>query len=210
MGGEGPEPGSDAECLLLSLSQPEEFSILYVRHSAAVFRFLARQTDQQSAEDLLAEVFLTAFRIRERYDTSALNARPWFLGIAANIARHHHRSQSRLMRLRRRVGRLSDPLRDEDLRSEQRLDADATHPQVDAALGELSRSHREVLLLAAFDLSYEEMAEALSVPVGTIRSRLSRARTEMRELLGPDGKYPLMDFEQLPSQATRQGGEGDG
>ena len=72
---------------------------------------------------------------------------------------------------------------------------------------ELTPSHREVLLLSAFDLNYEEMAKALDVPVGTIRSRLSRARAQMRELLGSGGKYPLIDAEQFPSQATPQAGE---
>ena len=91
MEGEAPEPSSDAEYVLRSLSQPQEFSVLYTRHSLVVFRFLARQTDRQAAEDLLAEVFLTAFRIRERYDSSAPDARAWLLGIAANTARHHHR-----------------------------------------------------------------------------------------------------------------------
>jgi DNA-directed RNA polymerase specialized sigma24 family protein len=80
MEGEAPEPGSDAEYLLRSLSEPEEFSILYARHSPAVFRFLARQTDRQAAEDLLAEVFLTAFRIRDRYDISVSVNRPEFSG----------------------------------------------------------------------------------------------------------------------------------
>ena len=123
MGGEAPEPGSDAEYLLRSLSEPQEFSVLYARHSVAVFRFLARQTDRQAAEDLLAEAFLTAFRVRERYDGTAPNARAWLLGIAANIARHHHRSESRFVRLRRLVGRQNDMTSSEDLRTEQRLDA---------------------------------------------------------------------------------------
>jgi RNA polymerase sigma-70 factor (ECF subfamily) len=198
MEGEAPEPGSDAEYLLRSLSQPQEFSVLYARHSPAVYRFLARQTDRQAAEDILAEVFLTAFRIRERYDSSAPDARAWLLGIAANMARHHHRSEARFLRLRQRVTRQNDMTSSEDLRIEQRLDAEATRPQVEAALTELTPSHREVLLLSAFDLTYEEMARALNVPVGTIRSRLSRARTQMRELLGTDGKYPLVGAEQLP------------
>jgi RNA polymerase sigma factor (sigma-70 family) len=207
MEGEAQEPGSDAEYLLRSLSQPQEFSVLYARHSPAVFRFLARQTDRQAAEDLLAEVFLTAFRIRERYDSSAPDARAWLLGIAANMARHHHRSESRLMRLRQRFTRQNDMTCSEDLRIAQRLDAEATRPQVEAALMELTSSHREVLLLCAFDLNYEEMAKVLRVPVGTIRSRLSRARTQMRELLGSGGKYPLVDAQQLPLQEAPKAGE---
>jgi RNA polymerase sigma factor (sigma-70 family) len=210
MGGKAaPGHGTDAEYLRRSLSQPQEFSVLYTRHSVAVFRFLARQTDRHAAEDLLTEVFLTAFRIRGRYDTSAPDALPWLLGIAANTARHHHRSRARFMALKRRIARRNEMTRSEDFRLEQRLDAEATRPQVATALIELTSSHREVLLLSSFDLNYEEMAKALNVPVGTIRSRLSRARTQMRELLGPGGKYSL-DTEQSPWQATRQAGEVDG
>jgi RNA polymerase sigma-70 factor (ECF subfamily) len=207
MEGEGPERRSDAEYLVRSLSEPQEFSVLYTRHSPAVFRFLARQTSRQAAEDLLAEVFLTAFRIRERYDSSAPDARAWLLGIAANVARHHHRSETRLMRLRLRVSHRIDMTSSDDLRIEHRLDAEATLPQVEAALTELTPSHREVLLLCAFDLNYEEMAKALDVPVGTIRSRLSRARTQMRELLGSGGKYPLVDAGQLPLLETPKAGD---
>lgn len=207
MEGEAPEPGSDAEYLLRSLSQPEKFSFLYARHSPTVYRFLARQTDRQVAEDLLAQVFLTAFRIRERYDSSAPDARAWLLGIAANTARRHHRSESRFLRLRERVTRQNDMTSSEDFSIEQRLDAETARPHVAAALRELTPSHREVLLLSAFDLNYEEMAKALNVPVGTIRSRLSRARTQMRELLGWGGKYPLVDVERLPLQETPKAGE---
>lgn len=207
MEGEAPEPDSDAEYLLRSLSEPQEFSVLYDRHSASVYRFLARQTGRQAAEDLLAEVFVTAFRIRERYDGSAPNARAWLLGIAANTARHHHRSEYRFVRLRRRVTQQRDTTTEEDLRTEERLDAETTRPQVEVALTELTPSHREVLLLSAFDLNYVEMAKALNVPVGTIRSRLSRARTQMRELLGSGGKYSLVDAEQLPLQETQEAGE---
>jgi RNA polymerase sigma factor (sigma-70 family) len=210
MGGEAPQAGSDAEYLVKSLSQPQEFSVLYARHSTAVFRFLARQTDPQAAEDLLAETFLTAYRIRTRYDSSVPDARAWILGIAANLALHHHRSESRFLRLRRLVGRQHETTNSEDVHTDQRLDAVAARPQVEAALTDLSPSHREVLLLSASDLTYEEMANALKVPVGTIRSRLSRARTQMRELLDWEGKYPLIDVERSPSQATPQAGESDG
>ena len=94
MGGEVSGSDDDAECIARSLSEPQQFAALYTRHSVTVFRFLARQTDWQSAEDLLAEVFVTAFRIRGRYDGSRANARGWLLGIAANVARHHYRSHA--------------------------------------------------------------------------------------------------------------------
>ena len=209
MGGDASE-SDDAECISRSLSEPQRFSALYTRHSVAVFRFLARQTDRQSAEDLLAEVFVTAFRIRERYDGSRVNAQGWLLGIAANVARHHHRSRARFMRMSQQVYNHVDSTGREEAGMEQRLASDAVRPQLEAALNELPDRQREVLLLSLFDLDYDEMADALSIPVGTVRSRLSRARAHMRELLDPDGKYPLTEFEGLRKQSNERTGDADG
>ena len=210
MGGDVSESDDDAGCISRSLSDPQQFSALYTRHSVPVFRFLARQTDRQSAEDLLAEVFVTAFRIRERYDGSRGNARGWLLGIAANVARHHHRSRTRFMRLGQQAYNHVDSTDREEAGMELRLASDAVRPQLEAALSELSDAQREVLLLSVFDLDYDEMADALNIPVGTIRSRLSRARARTRELLGPEGKYPLMEFEGLQKQSIEQEGDADG
>jgi RNA polymerase sigma factor (sigma-70 family) len=210
MGGEVSGSDDDAECIARSLSEPQQFAALYTRHSVTVFRFLARQTDRQSAEDLLAEVFVTAFRIRGRYDGSRANARGWLLGIAVNVARHHYRSRARFMRLSQQAHNHVDSTGREEAGLEQRLASDAARPQLEAALRELPDAQREILLLSVFDLDYDQMADALNIPVGTVRSRLSRARAHMRELLDPDGKYPLTEIEGLRKQSIEQAGDADG
>ena len=203
--------GSDAEHIVGSLTEPQLFSAIFERHASAVFKFLARQVNQELADDLLAETFIVAFRSRARYDRSYLNARGWLFGIAVNISRHHRRSFSRQRILQARIGSQREPAPDEETYADDRLMAGATRHLVASALDDLKPLHREVLLLAAFDLDYEDMARALDVPVGTVRSRLSRARMQMRELVGPGGPYELTPPEGTePLAPTRQKGERNG
>lgn len=135
-------------------------------------------------------MFAIAFRSRGRYDRGAADARPWLFGIAANLARRHSRTERRRLRAYARTG--VDPLGDDVGDSDRRLDALAAGPALAAALAALRPGEREVLLLFAWaDLSYEEIAAALGVPIGTVRSRLSRARGRVRELLAPTGQLSV-------------------
>jgi RNA polymerase sigma-70 factor (ECF subfamily) len=187
-----PRPGqSDADVILGSLSSPDLFALLFERHAIAVFKFLRRQVPAEAAEDLLAETFVAAFRSRQNFDPVYPSARPWLMGIGANVARHHHRSETRRFTMWRRVRpRPVGPV-DEWGEVDARLDEEAARPLLTGALDALTPSLREVLLLAASGLTYEETAVALGVPIGTVRSRLSRSRTRLRELLEPGGKYQL-------------------
>jgi RNA polymerase sigma-70 factor (ECF subfamily) len=211
MHGESLSRSSDAEHISGSLTEPRLFSVIFERHAAVVFKFLARQVNDEVANDLLADTFVAAFRSRARYDTSYVDARGWLFGIAVNIARHHRRTSSRQRMLQARLGSQPESAPEEESYADDRLMAGATSYLVAAALDDLKPIHREVLLLAAFDLDYEEMAIALHVPVGTVRSRLSRARMQMRELVGPGGQYEVTRPEAAASLApTRQTGAHDG
>jgi RNA polymerase sigma factor (sigma-70 family) len=180
----------DAELVAASLLEPEAFSLLFERHSTTVFKFLARQFDPLAAGDLLSETFTTAFRIRHRYDPSFPNARSWLLGIAVNMGRHHRRAEARNQQMRYRLQVQVGCTPDETERADERADAVNERARLSAALDRLNPSYRTVILLfAGFDLTYEEISRALGVPIGTVRSRLSRARTALRELLGQDGQY---------------------
>src|SRR5580704_5295625 len=86
---------TDSAVISASLSSPDCFSLIFERHGDAVFRYLASRVDRPVAEDLLSDVFETAFRARRRYDSSYDDALPWLLGIATNMIRHHRRSESR-------------------------------------------------------------------------------------------------------------------
>lgn len=173
----------DADLIERSLTVREAFAELYDRHSSAIFRFAARRLGDQAAEDVIAETFLAAFRQRHRYDLSRREARPWLYGIAVKVIGKRRRAEVRMLRALART--TVEPSGDGDLeRTHDRIAAAAMRQDLAAALATLPAAHRDVLLLVAWaDLSYEEVALALRIPVGTVRSRLSRARRRVREVL---------------------------
>ncbi|MFD9393396.1 RNA polymerase sigma factor [Streptomyces sp. NPDC060000] len=174
----------DASVIARSLTRPELFGEVYHRYAAVIHRYAARRLGEDAAEDLTAETFLTAFRTRGRYDVSRASARPWLYGIAANLIGKQRRAEVRALRALARTGH--DPVADSWAdRSDSRVTAQAAQGRLAGALAGLSRGDRDVLLLVAWaDLGYQEVAEALSIPVGTVRSRLNRARRKVRLALG--------------------------
>lgn len=174
---------TDADVIGESVADPSGFSTLWDRHAAEIHRYITRRLGAGPAEDVTSEVFLTAFRLRERYDPSRPNARPWLYGIAANLIGKHRRSEVRALRALARTGH--DPVAETwSEESDERMVADASSRRLAAALASLSPDDRHTLLLVAWaDLTYAEVAEALDIPVGTVRSRLNRARTRVRTAL---------------------------
>jgi RNA polymerase sigma factor (sigma-70 family) len=174
---------ADADVIRESLTHSASFAVLYDRHAPALFRYLTRRLGPTIAQDLLAETFLAAFRRRDSYDLSRPDARPWLYGIAGNLVRRHHRGEARMLSAYARTG--IDPVTapaDED--SLDRLAAASYEPALARALAALSARERDVVLLIAHaELNYEEVADALQIPVGTVRSRLSRARRRLRRHL---------------------------
>ena len=183
------ETRSDAQFIADSRVEPRAFAAVFDRHYDAVYRYLARRLGPDLADDLAAETFTTAFDVRRRYDTAHPDARPWLFGIATNLLRHHRRGEARRLRAYARLDRPTDP--DGDFGGvEARLDASRAGPAIADALTQLVAGDRDVLLLFAWaGLRYEEIAVALRIPVGTVRSRLHRARRRVRELLGESGQY---------------------
>jgi RNA polymerase sigma factor (sigma-70 family) len=160
----------------------EAFGDLYERHARAVQSYcLWRTADLQTAEDATATVFLEAWRKRGRLTLSTDSAAPLLLGIANNVVRHQWRSQRRHRDALERVRGVA-PHPPHDLESEAiaRVDAIQQLRRGGEAIRGLPRREREVLALLAWtDLSYGEIAEALGLPVGTVRSRLARARARL-------------------------------
>jgi RNA polymerase sigma factor (sigma-70 family) len=151
--------------------------------------YIARRLGAAAADDLTAETFATAYRRWDALDPSR-PARPWLYGIASNLMRHHWRKERRMLRAYARTG--ADPLLVEEDTSLDRLDAQADRTALAAALADLRREEREVLLLHAWaELSDAEIADALSLPAGTVKSRLSRAREHMRNRLGAIGQVEV-------------------
>jgi RNA polymerase sigma-70 factor (ECF subfamily) len=181
-----------------SADEPEVFAQLYHRHAAELHRYVARRLGSDLADDVVGETFLVAFRRRERYDVTRPLALPWLYGIAANLISGHRRSELRAYRAFARTG--ADPLArtgGSDAAADAvdgKVVAQASGPAIAAALRSLSDGDRHVLLLVAWaDLSYQEVAEALGIPLGTVRSRLNRARKKMRAAI-PE-LDPILDEE---------------
>ena len=182
-------PDSDATIIERSLRHPERFAVIFDWHAPHIQRYLARRLGAQTADDLAAETFVVAFDKRSRYDLRRPNARPWLYGIATNLVGQHHREEVREYRLRNAVGPQPDVDGHAD-RVAARVTAQAMNKLLAAALADLNDGDRDVLLLIAWEgLSYEEVAQALAVPIGTVRSRLNRARKQVRAAL--DLKEPV-------------------
>ncbi|NUT38530.1 MAG: RNA polymerase sigma factor [Thermoactinospora sp.] len=175
---------ADAELIRRSRRDPAHFAALFDRHAPALHRYVTRRLGEHLADDVVAETFLAAFRRRAKYDVAYPDARPWLYGIAANLIGRHRRTEVRfyLALARTGVDEVAESYAD---RVEARVTASAAQRDLAGALAVLSPEDREVLLLIAWaDLSYEETAAALGIPVGTVRSRLHRARRKTREALG--------------------------
>ncbi|MEV4180286.1 RNA polymerase sigma factor [Streptosporangium canum] len=178
------EAADDAAVIERSRREPEQFATLFTRHAPALKRYVIRRLGQDPAEDIVAETFTVAFQSLESYDLSRDDARPWLYGIATNLIRRHRRREISLYRALSRTGADSviEPFTDQ---VDRRVAVDGARRRLAAALAGLPRGHRDALLLVAWaELTYEQAAQALDVPVGTVRSRISRARNRLRRVLG--------------------------
>jgi RNA polymerase sigma factor (sigma-70 family) len=179
-----PAASTDAAVIQLSRHEPEQFTVLFRRHAPYIQRYVVRRLGHDAADDIVAETFLLAFRQRGSYDLARADARPWLYGIATNLIGRHRRAETGLYRALARTG--ADPVTESFTdRVDDRVSASAASRRLAAGLARLPKELRDTLLLVAWgDLSYEETATALGVPVGTVRSRVSRARSKLRRSLG--------------------------
>jgi RNA polymerase sigma-70 factor, ECF subfamily len=162
---------------------PDAFGVLFDEHARAVYNHAFRLTGNWSAaEEVVSLTFLEAWRLRATVRPAGESLRPWLLGIAVNVsrnmaraARRHQAAMSRLP-LAQEIPDFADDLAG-------RIDDAAQLRAVQQCLARLRRGEREVLALCVWSgLSYGEAAEALGVPAGTVRSRLSRARAKLQRL----------------------------
>jgi RNA polymerase sigma factor (sigma-70 family) len=181
----------DSELIARSRSDPAVFAEIFDRHHGELYRYLRRRVGVGLAADLAAETFVTAFARRAAYrpqggSAHGGSARPWLYGIAHNLLRNHLRHEQRRLAAYARHG--AEPTADaaaldEFSLADARADAHAGTARLTRILAGMAARDRDALLLFAWaDMSYAEVAQALGVPVGTVRSRLNRARRQLRAL----------------------------
>jgi RNA polymerase sigma factor (sigma-70 family) len=174
----------DSVVIGASVTDPERFAEIFHRHWDEIYRYAARRLGPEAAEDVGAETFTVAFRNRGRYDTDRTDARPWLYGIATNLIRQHHRAERRRHESHARTDADWVSASFAEV-SDARVTAELLGPRIASALAGLPAADRDLLLLIAWaDLTYEEAAEALQVPLGTVRSRLHRVRKKIRRAFG--------------------------
>jgi RNA polymerase sigma factor (sigma-70 family) len=173
---------SDSEAIAASLSDPRAFGVIFERHFGAILRYLRRRLDDQPAEEATAQTFFVAFDQRGRFDGRWSDARPWLFGIATNIARRHRRREVRELRAIAALG--AEAVSAGDGGAETRVDAERLRGPLARCLAELPAEEADVLYLLVWaELDQPEIAAALEIPLGTVKSRLSRARTRLRAAL---------------------------
>ena len=163
------------------------FGTIFERHARTVYNYCFRRTgDWALAEELTAIVFLEAWRRRQQIALEREEAIPWLLGVATNVIRNLRRSQRRYRAALERLPR--EPSVEFATEVDERLDDERRMRAALRALRKLPRADQDVLALCVWEeLTYEQAALALDLPVGTVRSRLSRARARLRELTDNGG-----------------------
>jgi len=190
-------PASDYELIRESIAVPAVFAAVFDRHSRSVYRYVRRRVGDELASDVTAEVFTRAFRDRASFDGRAWSALPWLLGVSTNVIRMHRRAEERRLRAYARAAE-REPGGELTAEIDARVDAQALRAGLSDALAALPSRQRDVLLLSAWaELSPSEIALALVLAPGTVRSDLHRARRFVAARLAAD--IPEIVLEKEPN-----------
>lgn len=183
----------DNEVIERSAREPAVFALLFDRHAGVIYRYAAQRLGDDIADDVMSETFLVAFERRSSYDTTVGDARPWLLGIATRLLRKHARVEA--VAWRGMAADLAAQVAPDFIeQAGSRIDAERLTRRLAKALRRLSDADRDTVLLYAWaDLSYTAIATAMDVPVGTVRSRLNRARRQLRRAAGTGTLEQEMD-----------------
>jgi RNA polymerase sigma-70 factor (ECF subfamily) len=204
------EESSDADVIAASFERPAAFGGIFDRHATSLHRYFVRRLGPFDAEALVGDVFRIAFEKRQTYDLARPNARPWLYGIGTNLLARHRRGEERRIRAVARLAAQRVPAVDLADGVGDAVDAASLWPRVADAVATLPQPERDALMLHVWEgLSYEDVAEALAVPVGTVRSRLHRARSRVRELAGPYGEQPTNTEDRLRPDRIEPDDPGD-
>lgn len=206
---------SDADLLeAIAADRHDAFEALFDTHADFVFNIARRRTGSAAeAEDVTAEVFTELWRKRRTVRTHHGSLRPWLAGTTTNLTHRYWRTAERrgraLLRLASRDGATSTDFAD---RTVAGVDAAGQLDGLRAALLDLPRDQFDVLTLSVWEeLTHTEIAEALGIAVGTVKSRLSRARAALTEsLMGNSTGAESTTAESTKTESTRTDSEGTG
>ncbi|GAB6858341.1 RNA polymerase sigma factor [Microbacterium xylanilyticum] len=177
---------TDSDIIRRSLERPEAFSEIFERHVRPVGGYIRRRVGADAVDDALSETFLIAFQRRSSFDPSVDSALPWLLGIATRVVKSHRAAEARQWRSFQASAGSAEHANHAHATADDPLDADAAVRALVPRIEALHARDRDALLLYAWaDLTYEQIAEALGVPVGTVRSRLNRVCRK----LAPPGSH---------------------
>jgi len=178
-----------SDAVVTSVEHPHRFEAVFEQYHRTIHEYLARAVGPDRADEHAGDVFVAAFAGRARYDPELGSVRAWLFGIAANVRRTRARSDARGRRAWDRIGGDRDASDGGFEVVEEGLDYGRRLAWVAEFLRDLSDTDRDVLVLYAWaELTYPEIAQALGVEVGTVRSRLARARGRLRELIAASGE----------------------
>lgn len=189
-----PEAISDGECVQRLLKgETDAFEILIYRHQKTIFNLLYRMLgDYDDAAEVAQEVFLSAYRSVAQF-RGAANFSTWLYRIAINHASTRRRSLANSKQRNVPLGSI-DPVDERQADPINTLVQKDIQHRVQVALNSLAPADATIILLRDMqDVPYEEVAKMLEVPVGTVKSRLHRARQTLKAKLAPyfeDGKLP--------------------
>jgi len=158
-----------------------DFGAVFDRHAGEIYRYCARRIGTEAVDDAVADTFAIAYERRGRFDPTQPSALPWLYGIATNVLRRYRAAEARYRKLIRHGG--ETPAEGAAERAVARADADTAVRALAGELDSISRRQRDVLYLYAAGLTYANIATALDIPIGTVMSRLNRARTRLRAAL---------------------------
>jgi RNA polymerase sigma-70 factor (ECF subfamily) len=164
---------SDEAALKASLTEPARFTSIFECRAEDIYRYLSFRVGPAIAEDLTAETFARAFAGRNSYEPDRGSVQAWLYGIATNLVRHHRRDERRQMAGLSSIDAQSTRSPDSGAQLAERL-------RLRSALASLQPGWRNVVLLIGLgELTYEEAAAVLHIPIGTVRSRYARARAQL-------------------------------
>jgi RNA polymerase sigma-70 factor (ECF subfamily) len=177
----------------------DAFGQLFDAYAHTVYNHAFRLTrDWSTAEDVMSLTFLEAWRQHGRVNVEGGSLRPWLLGIATNLVSNQRRAARRHRQVMAQLPPAPENVPDFAEEAAGRIDDAARIAALHDALTRLRGPDREVLALCVWaGLDYQEAAEALGVPVGTVRSRLSRARAKLHRLTETAARRAGQEKEEL-------------